>query len=117
MSEGLSGLRAEAERIFKESRPTRTRYPAEFRARAVAAAHEQLERGKTVERAAAELGLRARTLQKWLAQEPRGAWRRVVVESEAPAACSGGQPVVVLGKIRVEGLDLAGVAQLLRILS
>lgn len=116
MSEALSRLRAELHRIAEEGRPSRSRYPAEFRERVLAMAQEQMRLGLAVDQVAAQLGLRVKTLRKWLGPEPQAVWRPVRVET-AVAALSARQPVVIVGGIRVEGLDLEGVVDLLRALT
>jgi transposase-like protein len=83
---------------------------------AVEHAGTALAEGGSVSRAARELGVSEVTLAKWMqaAEDDDGAsgFREVVVERPEVTACA--LTVVTPGGYRVEGLDLAGAAALLR---
>ena len=64
---------------------------------------------------AAELGLKSHTLSRWLGEKrPSASFERV--EVVAPAAPPAGRKLIVHGPrgLRVEGLELADVAELVR---
>ena len=67
---------------------------------------------------AAELALSDQTLSRWLG-EKRAAKRfdRVEVVATAPAVSAAASPIIVHGprSLRIEGLDLAAVAELVRL--
>jgi len=67
---------------------------------------------------AAELGLQNQALSRWLGEKRRGnRFDRVEVVVAAPAAAApAASPIVVHGPrgLRIEGLDLASVAELVR---
>ncbi len=89
------------------------RYPAEVRKLGAEYLRGRLAAGGSTSAAVRELGVRRHTLARWAvtaAPEPRP---RFVPVSVVEAA--GGRIVVHgPGGIRVEGLDVAGVAELLR---
>lgn len=77
--------RGEVERLRREldrqsRRRERRRYPADLRGEAVAYARRQQELGVTIGETAAELGLRARTLHKWMRDTVAGPARFQRVE-------------------------------------
>jgi hypothetical protein len=93
------------------------RYPEEMKREALAYLAERRLGGGGVASAASELGLRKRTLMLWAAApRPTGAARfvpmAVVADASPPAAASA---IVVHARgLRVEGLDVATLADLLR---
>ena len=115
MSESLSVLRSEVLEVRSE--PVRIRYRPEFRSRLLSAAREHLSRGLSVAEIAEQLGLSEKTLSSWLGEVAKTPLRRVLV---SPQACRRVEPsglVVWSGSVRIEGLDVEGVARLLRALS
>ena len=118
MSDAISDLRA---RIFeRRGLPPRSRFSSELRQRLLAAVAEEQGKGRAVREIAEDLGLRLKTLKAWLRSgkgsgEP--AMRRVVVEPEVRRRSSATAIIVSMGNLRIEGLDLEGVAHLLRALS
>ncbi len=90
-------------------------YPAPLRRAAVAFASAARSRGETVTSIAVTLGLPAITLQRWLRRDRESPFRAAIIVEPTPAFPPS-SPVVVHapGGIRVEGLDVAGVAELLR---
>jgi len=96
--------------------------PEKFRGEAIAAARVHLARDRGIEEIAAEIGVRARTLRRWLsADEQRCVLTPVVVVDDVPAAPIAAvmprraAPVLILPSgVRVEGLDVEGLAELLR---
>lgn len=118
MSDAISDLRA---RIFeRRGLPPRSRFSSELRQRLLAAVAEEQGKGRAVREIAEDLGLRLKTLSGWL-RAGRGlggpAMRRVVVEPEVRRRSPATAIVVSMGNLRIEGLDLEGVAHLLRALS
>lgn len=99
-------------RLRKGRRGRRGWYPAELREAALAHVSEAKQAGKTEAQIASELGMSLATLQYWRA----GARRKgqlVPVTIAAEAALTSAL-VVECGSLRVHGLDLGGVAELLR---
>jgi transposase-like protein len=98
---------------------SRKRYTEAQRHEALAEARRTLAGGGTIAEAARRVGVVPHTLYAWR-EKAHGVRRRrreklveVSVIDKAEAA-SGARPVVVVGAARVEGLDLAGVVELLR---
>ena len=90
-------------------------YPEPLRRAAVAFATAARRRGETIASIAATLGLPAITLQRWLRREQESPFRAaIIVEPATPFPA--GSPIVVHapGGVRIEGLDVAGLAELLR---
>ena len=88
-------------------------YPIALRRAAAAHGISARDRGAPLTVVAAALGLPPITLQRWIQREGASMFRSaVVVEPAAPPS----SPLVVHGPrgLRVEGLDVAGVAELLR---
>jgi transposase-like protein len=99
---------------FRAVRRVGRRYPEEARGVAVAYARSRERDGATVHRAARELGIPMTTLQSWM-RASMPAFQRVTVEA---AAVRGARLVVrTPSGLIVEGLDVAGVAELSRALS
>jgi transposase-like protein len=86
-------------------------YPAELRVAAVAYAAARKSEGATQAMVAEELGVSDASLLSWGAPRRRGSLTPVkVVTSFEPAH----ELVVECGPIRIRGLDLSGVVELLR---
>src|SRR5262245_42091715 len=91
----------------------RGRYPVEAR-EGVADGKSRGREGATVHRAARELGIPMPTLQAWTRSAP--AFRRVMVEATVPSV----PPRLIVrtpSGLVIEGLDVAGVAELARALA
>ena len=114
MSESLSALRSEV--LELRSEPIRIRYRPEFRSRLVSAAREHLSRGVSVGEIAEQLGVAEKTLSCWLGEGAKTPLRRVLVSPEACPRVEASGLVVWSGSVRIEGLDVEGVARLLRAL-
>lgn len=116
MIQDVSVLRTQIAQ-FIESRPSRrTRYPGDLKTSILE--HVRAQRLRRVSRdiIAAELGLSITTLHGWLyAKHAKSKLKPVIVSSAAHSVAS----VVLITRDghRVEGLDVAGMAQLLRGLS
>lgn len=120
MSEAKGDLRARARRFENREHPTATRFPTEFRDEVIAVARERHALGVPVARIAAELGVRTRTLALWLRAAPKRRLRRVKLAPEAPAVATDATSsvlAVIVGAVRVEGLDLESAVRLVRALS
>lgn len=90
----------------------RRRYTPELRAMAIAYAKERVGTGGGFKAIARELGVGRFTLRGWVASAEQSAqFRTVELTDDAPR-----DQLVVHGPggVRIEGLDLAGVAELLR---
>lgn len=87
------------------------RYPAEVRGQGAAYLAARRAAGVPMSAVLRELGLRRDTLARWVEQAPAARPRFVPVSVVEEAA-----GIVVHGPrgVRVEGLDVAGVAELLR---
>lgn len=100
-------------------RPGRgARYPSRLRAEAVACAREGLRSGLSLSAMAAQLGVGAPTLSRWLETEEAGL-REVEILAEAPPSTAGsgvGLVLVAPSGYRVEGLGLEQAVELLRVL-
>ena len=108
-------------RIHSRSKPLRSiRYPAAVRAAAVALARARRREGCSFSKTAGELGLRAPTLYLWLRRKPARLLRPVAVIEATPAPAAArslpGPVLVTPHGYRIEGLDGAGLAALLRAL-
>jgi transposase len=113
----------ETARSFREHVATfrgarrRCRYPDELRQEALAYVEAARARGGTLADAAAALGVDKSVLASWRAPRQVPAMRAVKVVEGPRAAVGTGIVVHGPGGIRVEGLDLAGLATLMRSLS
>lgn len=96
----------------------RRRYPAELRARVAAHARRELADGVTLWGIASSLGMGTTTLRRFLGDTRPWTLVPVKVLDAVPKA-ELADPIVVRGAcgVTVEGLDIAGVAGLLRALS
>ncbi len=92
----------------------RLRYTPEMRAQAMAYARRRLVAGVGLELIARELRLGQRTLSGWLRADdaPAHSFRTVQVE-DAPEPRAA-LVVHLPGGLRIEGLDVAGLAELIR---
>jgi transposase-like protein len=92
------------------------RYPAPLRQAAAAHCARELARGRNLADVARELGVHYNTLDGWRAASRRTvpAVLRPVTVSETP---TGVGVVHALGGVRVEGLSITQIAQLLRALA
>jgi transposase-like protein len=99
-------------RVRKARSGGRGRYPAELREAVLAYARHAKRRGTSGAKVASELGLSVQTLQYWrTAMRRRGELLPVAVRAErAPER----ELVVECGQVRVRGLDLDALAELLK---
>jgi transposase-like protein len=91
------------------------RYPEELKREALAYFGERRRQGASIAGVAKELGVRERALSMWVATpRPTGkaSFVPMAVVADAPRAASA--IVVHAGGLRVEGLDVATLAELLR---
>jgi hypothetical protein len=72
--------------------------------------------GASIVEVASEVGINFRTLARWLGARKTARFGRVVVAAPVTAAAAGATRIVVHGPrgLRIEGLDLVAVAELLR---
>jgi len=97
-----------------------TPYPNKLRDEAVDYARERREQGATWGLVARELGIGIDSLTNWARLAGRGAarpeFRQVALKQGEVAVSVTGSAMVVHGPggVRVEGLDVAGLAELLR---
>jgi transposase-like protein len=120
MDDRIRRLRTEAHQLVRGKVPRAIRYPAAFRATAVALARPRLGRGVAVARVARDLGLPTQCLGRWLRAQPAAApLRRVAVAPEREAAPALPARLVLLTPQghRVEGLDRDGLIAVLRALA
>jgi len=130
MDERARQLRATVEALRQESAPKATRFSAAFREQVIALARERRTAGAPLVQIASEVGLHVRTIGRWLrgapnevgATAPKRHFRRVTVaraDAEASTAFIPSRAatlVVIVGSLRIEGLDLDGVVRLVRAL-
>jgi transposase-like protein len=88
------------------------RYPAQLRSMAVALARERSE--EPLGRVAADLGVSAVSLQRWLEQGEPARFRPVEVEPEAASSRASGLVLITPRGYRVEGLEAETLSSLLR---
>ena len=121
MDDRIRRLRTEAHRLARGRVPRAVRYPAAFRAAAVALAGPRLARGGSIARVARDLGLPTQSLGRWLRlppASPGAALRPVALTPErelAPPPAAGLVLLTAQGH-RVEGLDRDGLLAVLRAL-
>jgi transposase len=97
-------------------------YPPELRREAVAYVESRRQEGATRDEAASEIGVSTESIARWSARMVSGervGFRQVVVMPHAlvatgPAAKHGRPIVHGPHGLRIEGLDVAGIAELLR---
>lgn len=86
-------------------------YPSALRAKVVAYAAERRAQRVSRDKVAAELGMSVATLSYWCAPERKASLAAVTVIAEAAPQ----QDVLVeCGPLRIRGLDVGGVAELLK---
>jgi len=90
------------------------RYPAELRALAVAVAQERNE--EPLVRVAADLGVGAVSLQRWLEQGELAVFRPVEIESGPAETPARGLALITPRGYRVEDLEAGELLSLLRVL-
>jgi hypothetical protein len=121
MDDRIRQLRAEAHQLARGRVPRAVRYPAAFRAAALALARPRLGRGVAMARVARDLGLATQCLGRWLHRPPTArAPLRPVTVIPAPEAGSRASASLVLltpQGHRVEGLDRDGLIAVLRALA
>ena len=89
-------------------------YPSELRAAVLEYCSRAKQQGKSLVQVAAELGMPLQTLAYWRAlARPRGSLTRVAIVAE-PAPAQPRELLVELGPMWVRGLDIGGVAELLK---
>ena len=98
-------------RRLRSARRAGRRYPRALRSAVLDHARKAKEAGTSDAALAAELGMSLGTLQYWRATERRGNLVPVTIV-ETPAPSPG--LVIECGRLRVYGLDLDGVTELLR---
>ena len=121
MNDPLRQLRTHARQLAHGKVPTAVRYPAAFRAAALARARPRLERGVSIARVARDLGLPTQSLGRWLRRPPRPAAASLRPVAVVPAPASTPRPtgLVLLTPQghRVEGFDRDGLIAVLRALA
>jgi hypothetical protein len=113
-------LRTDARQLARGKVPTAVRYPAAFRAAALALARPRLGRGVSIARVARDLGLPTQSLGRSLRLPKPPATLRPVAVSAAPATARYPAARLVLVTPqghRVEGLDRDGLIAVLRALA
>jgi len=90
------------------------RYPAELRALAVAVVQERRE--EPLARVAADLGVSAVSLQRWLEPGEPAGFRPVEIEPGPTEASARGLALITPRGYRVEGLEAGVLVSLLRVL-
>jgi transposase-like protein len=116
MDDRLRRLRTEAHQLARGRVPGAIRYPAAFRAAAVALAGPRLERGGSIARVARDLGLPIQSLGRWVRLSmPVAPLRPVAVTPERKAAPppQAGFVLLTAQGHRVEGLDRDGLIAVL----
>ncbi len=124
MHDGMAGFRRRVERHFGGPAGRGVRYPEELRAEAVSLARAAMDGGASLGSVAAELGVGAGTLRRWLEAPPASSWRavEVVAEPEPLAECPAesssraGLVLITSHGHRLEGLSLDEAAVLLEAL-
>jgi DNA invertase Pin-like site-specific DNA recombinase len=114
MDKEIAELRGHVKAQRAQGAPTRTRYAPEFRQRVLALAREQRAQGASIGSVARSLGLKPTTLHRWLEESKEVGLRRVVVEPVEVDSRGPGRLVVFAGPLRIEGLDVAELALLVR---
>jgi transposase-like protein len=121
MRDPIRRLRTQAGQFARGKAPNGIRYSAGFRAEVVALVRKRRSEGVALSRLARELGLSPQTLVLWLRPSPRPALRpvRLVTEptAEVPEKVSERPVLLTANGLRIEGLDVEGLARLLRSLA
>lgn len=91
-------------------------YPKGLLARLLSYTVARRRQGATIVQIAAELGLKDKTLSRWFGSKRRSSGFERVEVVERPTAAAAAQAIIVHGPrgLRIEGLDLAAVADLVR---
>jgi transposase-like protein len=93
------------------------KFPSELRDAAVTLANRSKQSGKSFGATARDLGLNVATLANWRAQAEEEEGEMTPVELVADELEARGTLIVEYGPVRVSGLALAEVAELLRMLT
>jgi transposase-like protein len=121
MDDRTRRLRTEAHQLARGKVPRAIRYPAAFRASAVALASTRLERGDSIAGVARDLGLPIQSLGRWLRLPPAvsaAPLRPIAVTPEPTGAPTRAALVLLMPQgHRVEGLDRDGLIAVLRALA
>jgi transposase-like protein len=120
MDDRIRRLRSEAHQLARGKVPRAIRYPAAFRAAAVALAGPRRGRGGSIARVARDLGLPTQSLGRWLRLppgSPGAPLRPVTVTPEREAAPPASLVLLTPQGHRVEGLDRDGLIAVLRALA
>jgi predicted transcriptional regulator len=107
----VDALRAELAGIERRGRGHR--YPPELRKRVTAYAVAHHADGTTPREIGDELGMDSRTVERWLEKEHVSGFEQLIVQQDAHAP-AGRLVVHGPGGVRIEGLDLDALAELLR---
>lgn len=116
----LRRLRKALSQVQSRQSGTSTRYPAAVRRQVLAYAQRRGVAGESVKSIARRLGIRGQLLAYWQKTSSRGRFQVVTVTAPAAVAAPRTSAPLVLvtsSGIRVEGLDVAGAAALVRELS
>lgn len=118
MDQALVRFRKAAARENRARGSVRRRYSMALQQQAVDYCLARQQRGDGVRAVAAALGVAPWSLYRWMRTGPTGARFHEVqmIGSAAPAAGAASVVIVSSDGLRVEGLDVAAVAQLLRLL-
>ena len=112
MDKRIAEFRKIAARVRNGRKSGSRPYPEKAKELATAFARERAAAGDSYSSIASKLGIAQTTITAWL--EPASAgFRRVRVHSEKRLAANGRLVMVTGSGIRVEGLDVAGVVQIL----
>lgn len=114
----MRGLKRLRERVDAMGNGRARRYSAEMRAELLDAVEMLRERGESWDRTGELLGVSCETLRRWWHEAQREeAPVRSLVPVQVTELSSSNGVVVMPNGTRVEGLDVAAVAELLRALS
>jgi transposase-like protein len=118
MEKRVQRLRREVSRVARGTPVRSRRYPERLRQEAVAVLEHRQKRGEGLRSTARLLGLTAETLRYWCRQQRNGGLRPVQVAAEAPRPAEDPSRLILVtpGGYRVEGLALAQVVELVRVL-
>ena len=118
MNDSVGDLRRELLRIRRAAGGPGTRYPAGLRSAIARHARQCLSRGTAVAAIGKDLGVSTITLSRWLQAAEPGSVRavEVVVPEPAGRGATGGLVVTTAAGVRIEGLELPALFELLRVL-
>jgi len=120
MDDRIRRLRSDAHQLARGKVPRAVRYPAAFRAAAVALAGPRLERGGSIARVARDLGLPIQSLGRWVRPPTLATPLRpvaVTAERETAPRPPAGLVLLTPQGHRIEGLDRDGLIAVLRALA